>query len=458
MNGMSLGMDLLPQQQMKASPTLIALNSMLVLSQAELQQLVQQELEENPALEQIEREEAICRQCKRPLRDGTCIYCLHETLKLAEAEQDDSGPFTSEEFDPLLTVAAPAPLWEALRRDLHIALPESEYAIVDYLIGSLNGQGFLDCSIEEIADVLNRDVADVERVLAKLREIGPTGIGARTVQESLLMQIEELERSGISNAHIATIVKDYWLDFGEHRYGAIARALGISYNDVVAVRDFMRQYLRPFPLDGANDEGSAARTAYLSPEVIIHEEGNHFVVEVVESWRYYLRLNPLYHELAQAISQGKQQVSSEESEHLTTYVARTTLFLTNLRQRQETIRRITTCLVERQEGFLRHGIRHLAPLTRAEVAACIGVHESTVSRATANKYVQLPNRSIVPFSHFFSASLSVKDIIHELVASEQTPLTDEEIVKALEERGISIARRTVAKYRAQLGILPSHLR
>lgn len=458
MTGMSLGMELLPQQQMKASPTLIALNSMLVLSQFELQQMVQQELEENPALEQVEREETLCRRCKRPLRDNTCIYCLHENLKIAEAERDEQSAYAADEFDPLMTVAAPFSLWDSLRRDMHIALPERDYPVVDYLIGSLNDQGFLDSPVEEIAVCLQRDVADVLRVLDKMRELGPTGVGARDVQESLLLQLDELERSSIANPHIRAIITDHWRDFGEHRYGVIAREMGISYADVVAVRDFMRSYMRPFPLDCTGNDGSPLRTAYLSPEVIIHNEGSRFVVEVVESWRYYLRLNPLYHELAQALAQGKQVVSSEEGEHLTTFVARASLFLTNLRQRQETIRRITDCLIERQEAFLRNGIRHLAPLTRAEVAAAIGVHESTVSRATANKYVQLPDRTIVPFSNFFSASLSVKDVIHEIIAKEQTPLTDEEIVKLLEQRGISIARRTVAKYRNQLGILPSHLR
>ena len=127
-------------------------------------------------------------------------------------------------------------------------------------------------------------------------------------------------------------------------------------------------------------------------------------------------------------------------------------------QRRETIRRIAEYLAERQEAFLRHGVRHLAPLTRAEVAAVIGVHESTVSRATANKFVQVPSREIVPFSTFFTASLSVKDVIAELIANEQAPLTDQEIVATLQQRGFDVARRTVAKYRGQLGILPSTLR
>jgi len=459
MMDMSMGMGFLPQQQMKASPALIALNNMLVLSTLELHQLVQQELEENPALEQMESEESICSRCGRPISGVTCIYCLHEDMRLAEAERDDSsGVPADDEFDPLLAIAAPVSLQESLQRDLHIALPQEDHGIADYLLGSLNEQGFLDGEVDDIARELHTESARVEAVLQRLQELGPAGVGARNVQECLLIQIERLERTGISNPHIRTIVSEHWYDLGEHRYGAIAQMMGISYDDVVRARDFMRQYLRPYPLERVADGVSLSETTFLSPDVIIRNEGDRLVAEVIESRRFYLRLNPLYQDLARAVTDGQQQVSEEEREHLRTFVSRARLFLTNMRQRRETIRRIAEFLIDRQEGFLRFGVRHLAPLTRAEVAAAIGVHESTVSRATANKYVQVPNQEIVPFSHFFTASLSVKDVIQELIANEKTPLTDQEIVEILRERGHDVARRTVAKYRAQLGILPSTLR
>lgn len=459
MMDMSMGMNLLPQQQMKASPALIALNNMLVLSTLELQQLVQNELEENPALEQMESDDALCSRCGRPLSGATCIYCLHEDLKLAEAERDDaSAPPSDDDFDPLLAVAAPTTLREALQRDLHISMPESEHLIADYLIGSLDEHGFLDGEVGEIADVLRLNSARVEVVLRKLQDLGPAGIGARNVQECLLIQIGRLERQGVVNPYIRTIVADYWFDLGEHRFGSIAQAMGITYDDVVAARDFMRQHLRPFPLERVADGGSSADTSYLMPDVIIREENDQLIAEVVESRRFYLRLSPLYQELSQAMARGRQEISQDEREHLSTFVSRARLFLTNLRQRRETIRRIAEYLIERQEGFLRHGVRHLGALTRAEVAAAIGVHELTVSRATANKYVQVPSKEIVPFSHFFTASLSVKDVIQELIANETTPLTDQDIVEILRQRGFDVARRTVTKYRGQLGILPSTLR
>jgi len=459
MMDMSMGMNLLPQQQMKASPALIALNNMLVLSTLELQQLVQTELEENPALEQIESEDALCSRCGRPLSGATCIYCLHEDMKLAEAERDDSSAAPSDdEFDPLLAVAAPTTFRESLQRDLHISLPETEHAIVDYLVGSLDEHGFLDGTADEIAATLRIALERIEQMIRKLQELGPAGVGARNVQECLLLQIRRLEQQKVSNPHIKTIISDYWFDLGEHRYGAIAQAIGITYEEVVEARDFMRQHLRPFPLERATDGTNATETSYVLPDVVIREENDQLIAEVVESRRFYLRLSPLYQELAQAIGQRQEDISAEEREHLSTFVARARLFLTNMRQRRETIRRIAEYLIERQSGFLRHGVRYLEPLTRAEVAAALGVHESTVSRATANKYVQMPNREIVPFSHFFTASLSTKDVIQELITHETAPLTDQDIVEILRKRGMTVARRTVTKYRGQLGILPSTLR
>lgn len=454
-----MGIDLLPQQQIKASPALIALNNMLLLSTVELQQLVQQELEANPALEQDETDDPVCMRCGRPLNDGLCVNCIHEEMRLSEAERDENASAPeADEFDPLLMVAASVSLRESLERDLNISLPESDHPIARYLLGLLDGQGLLDGELDEIADVLQVERDRVEVVLYKIQELGPPGVGARTVQECLLIQIDHLERSGVCNPHVRAIVTDHWLDLGEHRYGAIAKALGISYDSVVAARDFMRQHLRLFPFERSTDYGRPSDTAYLVPDVIIRAEGESFIVEVTESRRSYLRINPLYQSLARAASQGQEHISVEEREHLRTFVSRARLFLNNMQQRRETIGRIAVAVSERQHEFLRHGIRHLVPLTRADVAAAIGVHESTVSRATANKSVQLPNREIVPFSHFFTASLSVKDVIGELVSNEKTPLTDYEIVDILHQRGFDVARRTVAKYRTQLGILPSTLR
>lgn len=462
MMDMSMSMNMTPQMQMKASPALIALNNMLIMSTLELQQMISKELEENPALEMNEMEESICQRCGQPFSGATCIRCLQEDMRIIEADRDDyTGPTDNEEFDPLMLVAAPPSLTETLVRDMRASLPEADHFIAEYLVGSLDEQGYLEPSIEEVAQVLMISPEQVERVLMKLQEVGPVGVGARSVPECLLLQLRRLQQDGVTHPYVEAIIRDHWFDLGEHRYGAIAQALGITYDDVVAARDFIRRYLRPFPLERGLSDGTVrpTQTAYLTPDVIIRIEEEQLVAEVVESQRYFLRLNPLYQELSRASGRASEPiVTNEEKEHLRQYVNRAQLFLTNLRQRRETIRRIANYLIERQESYLRHGVRHLEPLTRAEVAGAIGVHESTVSRATANKHVQLPSHEVVPFSHFFTASLSVKDVLMELVTNEQRPLTDQELVEMLRERGFDVARRTVAKYRNQLKILPSTLR
>lgn len=461
---MSMDMSMAPQMQMKASPALIALNNMLILSTMELQHMIQQEIEENPALELNEAEEEHCPRCGRPFSGGTCMFCLQEDMRTLEAERDDyTGPsMEDEDFDPLLLVAMPASLSETLLRDLHASLPHEDHFIADYLVGSLDEQGFLATTIDQVASTLGVDEARVEDVLQKLQDLGPVGVGARDVPECLLLQLQRLHQEQVSHPYVEQIIKQHWHDLGEHRYGAIAQALSIAYDDVVDARDFIRQHLRPYPLERVGNDSlvSPSQTTYLSPDVIIREnEDGKLVAEVVESQRYFLRMNPLYQDLARQATRGAGMgVSAEEKDHLTQYVSRAQLFLTNLRQRRETIRRIAEHLIERQEAYLRNGVRFLKPLTRAEVALAIGVHESTVSRATANKHVQLPSHEVIPFSHFFTASLSVKDVLMELVTKENRPLTDQELVEMLKERGFNVARRTVAKYRNQLNILPSTLR
>ena len=462
MTDMSMSMGMAVQMQMKASPALIALNNMLILSTLELQQAIQQEIEENPALELVESEEILCPRCGRPLSGPTCISCLQEDMRMMEADRGDYALMNDDdEFDPLMLVAAPPTLSENLIRDLHASLPREDHFIAEYLIGSLNEQGYLDTTVEEVATTLSVEAERVERVLERLQDVAPVGVGARDVPECLLLQLRRLATEQVTHPFVERIITEHWRDLGEHRYGAIAQALGVPYETVVEARDFIRQYLRPYPLDRSGMDGgvSPSQTAYLTPDVIIREEDGKLVAEVIESQRYFLRLSPLYQELARQPARGDDaQVTPEEKDHLTQFVGRAQLFLTNLRQRRETIRRIAEYLITRQEPFLRQGVRFLAPLTRAEVAGAIGVHESTVSRATANKHVQIPSHEVIPFSHFFTASLSVKDVLLELITREHHPLTDQELVEMLRERGFDVARRTVAKYRNQLGILASTLR
>ena len=179
---------------------------------------------------------------------------------------------------------------------------------------------------------------------------------------------------------------------------------------------------------------------------------------MVESRPVHVAGEPLYTQISSETQRDGSELSTDDKRHVQQYVGRAKLFIANINQRRQTILNITKCLVGQQTDFLEKGIRHLKPLSRAAVAIELGIHESTVSRATASKYVMLPDGEVIPFSHFFTPSLSIKDVIKEMIEREEADLTDAQIAERLRERGIDIARRTVAKYRMQLDILPSSLR
>jgi RNA polymerase sigma-54 factor len=250
------------------------------------------------------------------------------------------------------------------------------------------------------------------------------------------------------------------MDLGEHKFGKIAHELHISTDAVAAVWNFVKTKLNPHPGHGVaatNDRDRDTRSMYILPDVIISRKDDEFEIDVVESRRFFLRINPMYAQLGGG-QDSAAPLNQDDRKHVQQYVSRAKLFIANINQRRQTLHNITRCLVARQREFLSEGVRHLKPLSRAAIAEELGIHESTVSRATAGKYVMLPSGEVIPFSHFFTPSLSIKDVIKEFVERENRPLTDAEIADRLRENGINIARRTVAKYRMQLNILPSSLR
>lgn len=439
-----------PEMEARVTPALLSLAHMLTLPATACLQLIQQELSENPALEEDEVQDAPCARCGGPVLDGLCLRCAYES-----AADDPAPPATGDPVDPLLFVAAPRSLSETLLVDLRSSLPDSEHPIAENLVGSLDEHGFLPDGPEGLAIGLGVPLARVEAVLARLREIGPAGIAARDVRECVLMQLDALEAEGISSPHARAIVDTRMDDLAAHRYHRIARAMGITTADVAAARAFLQRHTWPYPaqppLSSAADPD---RARFRLPDVAIHEQDGAFVVEVLHSPRRVLRLNPLYQDLA------RRAASLDESEraHVQEYVARTRVFLANLQQRESTMRRVSEAVVARQEAFLRHGVRHLTPMTRTEIAAEIGVHESTVSRATSDKVVLLPGGEPIDYSSLFVASRSVMDVLRELIETEARPMSDGELAALLAERGYPIARRTVAKYRERLNILPAQHR
>lgn len=472
---------------MKVSPTLIAVNQILALSSMELQQLIKEEIDQNPALELNEK--ATCTNCGEVLRNGYCPSCQKHAPNASEKEVSDfsgyrdyddynmgyggSNSFNEdEEFDPMTLVAAEAGVLERLQSDLYASIPHEQRAIADYLIGSLDQRGFLTASVSSVAHSLEIGEDEVEKVLYQMQHLGPPGVGARDVRECLLLQLDYLsevtegqeEQHPALNPLVREIIENYLTELGEHKYGYIAQKQGISNEAVAEARDIIKEFLSPFPAIDATDIqswGSRSKAQYVQPDVVIRDEQGELAVEVIESQRFFLRVNPMYSTLAGEIRSHERTMSDDEKKHIQQYVSRARLFMSNVNQRRETMTKIAKCLLQCQEEFIRHGVRSLRPLTRAQVAEMTSLHESTVSRATAGKFVMLPNRQVIPFSDFFTASLSTRDVIKEIVTKEMQsgkPLTDREIVVRLKREGIRVARRTVAKYRSQMGILPSTLR
>ena len=513
--------DLGQEMRPWVSPSLIEANYILSLSRQELQEVISAELQSNPALEMDEGE--TCPLCGG-LLDGTyCPTCLISSTSTQEQEAYEDFPEQmvtatvlredSDEFDPMTLVAAEISIPDQILTDARTILEPDEYPIAEYLVDALDDRGFLGCTIDEVAKMTKRPIDAIESILEVIQDVAPVGVGARDLRECLLIQLRYLSQGGSTiPPAVERIINTHLREFGAHKYGQIARELGLSTEEVEEARDFIRSYLSPFPMQSqvAKSWRSPSSSAYVAPDVIIAVKDGEMVVEVVDGRHFHLRINSMYDRLASENGRKRShQASSEEDrddssaevnsiddrdidppaasngngnghhsgdlledtvavitsdsdkQHVRQYSSRAKLFIANVQQRRDTLLRISRCICELQEGFLRGGVRELRPLTRAIVAQQVGVHESTVSRATAEKYVMLPTRKVIPFSDFFTPSLSIKDVIKELIEREEAKgetLTDRKICDLLLTEGIRIARRTVAKYRAELGILPSTMR
>lgn len=479
MPAMDTGFDIHQDQRAWVSPSLIEANYILSLSRQELETVVAAEMNANPALEVEDK--AICSACGTVMDGMQCPVC--QATQRAEREDDREQEHADrliasralrdldDDFDPMTRIATEDTIEEIILRDARTLLEPHEFAIAEYLVDSLDERGLITIDLPELARLSKRPLASIVSVLEVIQDVAPVGVGARNLRECLLLQLDYLERGGMPiPPYVRQIIESHLPEFAAHRYGQIARDLGVSPALIEGVRDFIRVQLNPYPLQSqqAKSWRSPSREGYVAPDVVIALKDEQLLVEVVEIGAFNLRLNPLYEQLAVDISRKKGSIqpisisiSESERTHIRQYTNRAKMFLSNIHQRRETLLRISVCICELQEGFLRGGVRELKPLTRAVVAQQVGVHESTVSRATADKYVMLPSRKVIPFSDFFTPSLSVKDVMRELIDREQKNghiLTDRQICDMLMEHGIRIARRTVAKYRAELRILPSTMR
>ncbi|TME30518.1 MAG: RNA polymerase factor sigma-54 [Chloroflexi bacterium] len=454
--------QLIPTMQAKVTPKQIVANRILAMSSVELQQAIAEELDENPALEQVE--EAVCPTCGGATFGGTCPNCSprSEGPTATELFEPSPGPARDDPDadDPIARAEASFTLQEHLDWNLRSLLPRELHEVATWVIGELDENGLLTRTDEEIARESGGTAGAVARVRSAMRGLEPIGIGARDVRESLLLQLGHLRETGHGVPGIAeALVTDHLQALADRHFREIAHVLGVSEHEVLEAWEFIKTNLHPYPASAfvAATRGDGPRQI-LRPDVLIRIVDGELEVEVVESRRFSLRVAASYASVSAALRSPTW--SDQEKEHVREHVGRARFFIDAVRRRRATLQRIAATLVKRQHDYLVHGVRHLVPLTRAEVASEIGVHESTVSRATAEKFVMVPSGEVVPFSHFFTASLSIKDQIRAMIEGEDQdhPMSDQQIADELLAQGVAIARRTVAKYRDELRILPARLR
>jgi RNA polymerase sigma-54 factor len=434
---------------MVLAPQLRQSLEMLQMPILELRTLVREEIEKNPTLEETPTE---TEQVEIEAKAGEEAN-QDETDQLDFDEQYEALARLDEEWKDYMES-----LQEHLLNQLNLAgLPENDRQIGELIIGSLNEDGYLTATIEDIADSASFELEHAEDILHIIQEFHPTGVASKDLQECLLIQIERLGRV---DSLAADIIREHLNKLGGRKYADIARALKVELEEVqTAAKEIAR--LDPKPGRIYTPEVAT----YVLPEVVVQKVDGEYVIILNDDQLPHLRINTYYRNLLSSAA-TKNEVKSYIRERI-----RSGAFLIkSIHQRQKTIHKIAAEIIDSQMNFLEHGVSNLKPLTMAEVADKVGVHETTVSRAVSGKYMKTP-LGLFEMKYFFTpgiktsdgsqvSNMTVKDMISTMVASEDSskPLSDQEIVQALTEKGIKIARRTVAKYRLVLRIPPSHMR
>jgi RNA polymerase sigma-54 factor len=491
---MKIGLHLRQKQQLVMTPKLQQALKLLQMPAIELQQMLKQEIMENPLLEEVEDYEEIQEDSNEesetasengdgPAAAETPATPVEEAAPDADAKTDgaeagdervDWDEYFSdgfeigragaeeeqkEEFFEKVPVAKRS-FTDQLMGQLRILTDDPKtLAIGDYLIGSLDESGYLTCGLDEAANTFGVSVEDVDKVLEIVQAFDPPGVGARNLQECLLLQ---LKFRGLGDSVAAAIIRDHFDEFKQKKYVDIARKLRISVQDV---QDQCKLISTLDPKPGL--EVVAEDPKYVIPDLIVETVDGKYVVYLNDRNIPRLRVSQHYHdELMREVRDG----DSEAREFINARLKSAKWLIQTIEQRRRTMVKVMECIVRKQREFFDKGTAYLRPLTLQQVASEINMHESTVSRVTTNKYVQTP-RGVFELKFFFSSSLgtqdggevsakSAKDKIRRIIEAEadRQPLSDQKIADMLKKEGLNIARRTVAKYREQLNILPARMR
>jgi len=461
---LSLQQALAPQMQQSLH--------LLQVSALELSQLVHEELQQNPLLEEQPKDEAPRLESEGDAKTATGdtdfdkefetlaklddewreYFSQTNSVQRRSAEQEEQRQHF---FD---SIVQPESLQQHLLSQLDFAEIDGDARkVAEYVIGSINDDGYLLTPIEELSISAGIPLEKLQSALNLVQTFHPVGTGARNLRECLLIQ---LHRLGKADSMEAKVVSEHLEDLGKKRYPEIARSLSLSIDQVHAVAKFIAT-LEPKP----GRMFSADQQQYVAADVTVNSGEDGYTILLNNEQIPHLRISNAYKEM---MAGGEK--ATDVKDYIREKIRAGKFLIKSIYQRQQTIANIAKVIVDRQSEFLDKGIAHLKPLTMAEVAKVVGVHETTVSRAVANKYIQTP-QGLFEMKYFFTpgfatasggtlSNTSVKDQVAQIVAHEDPnqPLSDQELVALLKEKGIPIARRTITKYRGELNILPSNLR
>jgi RNA polymerase sigma-54 factor len=481
----SLSQSTQMRQDLKINPRLYQAMDLLYMPLLDLQQHLKQELLNNPFLDLVDDDEE-----DEGDEEGETEIASEEPEKQEKDEIDweeillegfDSGGHREEReerehFEPVTVETRD--LGDHLRDQLALLeLTPRQSLIGDEFIGNINDDGYLAVSVPEIVAGLNdmarhaaeqsgRPISDEmlyteaegEETLVVIQTLDPPGVAARDLKECLLLQLRE---AGLQQSVPYRLVRDCFEELINHRWSEISKRFGISATDVQAAADEIAK-LDPKP----GLRYSARSDNYIIPDLVVDKIDDRYHVFLNDANLPRLKLSKAY----QDIARDKKKFDGENKEFISSKLNSANWMIQAIEQRRQTMLKVMNYIVERQREFFEKGVQYLKPLTLREVAEVISMHESTVSRVTNEKYVQTP-RGVLPLKFFFSSGLAtadgedvsargIKAQLQKLVEDEDPkhPLTDQAIVNILRESGVQIARRTVAKYRDQLGVLPARMR
>jgi RNA polymerase sigma-54 factor len=473
---MKHSLHLTQTQKLIMTPRLQQALKLLQVPTLELQQILKQEVLQNPLLEEVDevteqedldREASADEQNNEETEDPAEEDPIDWTDYLQDGALDRTYMPPSETSVEFLekVPATRTTLAESLLEQLHfLNLPQEHMRISEFIVGSIDERGWLVTAVEDIAESLGRPVQEIENVLRVVQALEPAGVGARDLRECLLLQ---LEARGEKDEMAWRMIHDHFDHLVNRRFQEIARLLKVSVLEVQDAADGIASlHPRPGTLVSAEDP------KYVVPDLLVERVDDEYVVMLNDRNVPRLRISAAYGDVI-ASNKRRPDATAEQKqtrEYIQGKLASAKWLIQTIEQRRRTMIKVMNCIVREQREFFDKGIAFLRPLTLAAVARQIDMHESTVSRVCSGKYVQTP-RGVFELKFFFSSGLATddgedvsartaKNTIKGLIDEEDKmdPLSDQRIAELLHEKGLQIARRTVAKYREQMQILPARLR